>query len=118
KTLNTRIMMAIAGAKVAHHATGNEKFLATYERLIDQFGVRGLKTFRVGKGFDDAEHVFCHLDNLFRIETDPELLAAYGVVADALWEQHKYDGQSLFTYIYYHIRPEAPGKEEALQQAH
>jgi len=117
KTLNTRIMMAIAGAKVAHHATGKKKFLDMYNALIDEFGVRGLKSFRVGKGFDDAEHVFCHLENLFRIEDDPELLAAYRVVADALWANHKDDAQSLFTYIYYAIAPDAPDKQKALSEA-
>ncbi len=117
KTLNTRIMMAIAGAKYAHHATGKEKFLKTYQQLIQQYGVRGLKTFRAGKDFDDAEHVFCHLENLFRIEKDPELLAAYRVVLDELWKIHKDDGQSLFTYIYMSLTPDAPGREKALQEA-
>jgi len=118
KTLNTRIMMAIAGAKVAHHATGNPKFKEAYDKLIDQYGVRGLKAFKVEKGFDDAEHVFCHLENLFRIETDPELLAAYRVVLDALWANHKDDAQSLFTYIYMSLTPDAPDREQALRDAH
>lgn len=117
ETLNTRIMMAIAGAKVAYHATGNDKYNRAYQKLIDQYGVRGLKEFRVGKGFDDAEHVFCHLENLFRIEKDPELLAAYRVVLDALWENHKNDAQSLFTYIYVSLTPDAPNREQALRDA-
>jgi len=117
KTLNTRIMMAIAGAKVAHHATGKDKYKEAYEKLIGQYGVRGLKKFKVGKGFDDAEHVFCHLENLFRIEKDPELLAAYRVVLDALWENHKNDAQSLFTYIYTSLTPDAPNREQALRDA-
>lgn len=117
KTLNTRIMMAIAGAKVAHHATGKKKFEQIYERLVNQYDVRNLSSFRAEKDFDDAEHVFCHLENLFRIETDPELLKAYGIIADSLWEKHKDDGQSLFTYIYFSIRPDAPGKEKALKEA-
>ncbi|MCP4644228.1 MAG: hypothetical protein GY851_27545 [bacterium] len=117
KTLDTRIMMAIAGAKVAHHATGKEKFLAAYNQLIDQYGVRGMTEFKAGKDFDDAEHVFCHLETLFRIETDPELLAAYRVVADGLWANHQGDAQSLFTYIYYAIAPDAAGKEQALKEA-
>ncbi len=118
KTLNTRVMMAIAGAKVAHHATGKQKFRDTYDRLLEQFGVRGMTNFTAGKDFDDAEHVFCHLENLFRIETDAELLDAYGIVADALWANHKNDAHSLFTYIYYSIRPDAFGKEQALAEAH
>lgn len=117
KTLNTRIMMAIAGAKVAHHATGDTKFKAVYDRLIGQYGVRELEKFETEKDFDDAEHVFCHLENLFRIEDDPELLAAYRVVADGLWANHVNDAQSLFTYIYYGIAPDAPGKDKALQEA-
>ncbi|MFA7693056.1 MAG: hypothetical protein WCX86_09180 [Candidatus Hydrogenedentales bacterium] len=116
KTLNMRIMMAIAGAKTAHHATGDPKYLAMYERLIDQFGLRTLHSLSTEKDFDDAEHVFCHLENLFRIEKDPELLAAYGVVADALWANHKDDGQTLFTYIYFSLRPDAPHREKALRE--
>lgn len=117
KTLNTRIMMAIAGAKVAHHATGKEKFKAAYDRLIKQFGVRGLKKFKTEKNFDDHEHVICHLETLFRIEKDPELRAAYRVVADAIWAHHTDDAQSLFTYIYYAIAPDAPDREKALADA-
>lgn len=116
KTLNTRIMMAIAGAKTAHHATGDPKYQAMYERLITQFGVRGLKAFTTEKDFDDAEHVFCHLENLFRMETDPELLAAYRVVLDGLWANHKDDAQTLFTYIYMSLTPNAPDRDKALRE--
>jgi len=115
--LNTRVMMAIAGAKVAHHATGKEKFKKVYDQLLDQYGVRSLEAFETGKGFDDAEHVFCHLDLLFRIEDDPELLAAYRKVADGLWKNHKDDAQSLFTYIHYAIAPDAAEREKALKEA-
>ena len=117
KTLNTRVMMAIADAKVAHHATGKEKFKKVYEQLLAQYHVRDLKEFRSSKNFDDGEHVFCHLENLFRIETDPELLAAYRKVADGLWANHKGDAHSLFTYIYCAIAPDAPGREQALREA-
>lgn len=117
KTLDTRVMMAIAGAKVAHHATGNPKYEAVYNRLLEQFGVRGLETFKTEKDFDDAEHVFCHLENLFRIEKDPELLAAYRKVLEGLWANHKNDAQSLFTYIYMSLTPDAPGREKALEEA-
>ena len=117
KTLNTRVMMAIAGAKVAHYATGKKKFKRVYDQLLDQYNVRSLKVFNTGKDFDDAEHVFCHLDLLFRIETDPELLEAFRKVADGLWKNHKDDAQSLFTYIYYAIAPDAPEKEKALGEA-
>jgi len=117
RTLNTRVLMAIAGAKVAHHATGQAKFRQVYDRLIEQYGVRQLRAFQMEKDFDDAEHVFCHLDLLFRIEQDPELLAAFRCVADGLWANHRHDAQSLFTYIYYRLAPDAEGRDEALREA-
>ncbi|MDX9971950.1 MAG: hypothetical protein RBU21_03060 [FCB group bacterium] len=117
RTLNTRIMMAIAGAKVAHHATGNEKFKKVYDQLCAQYDIRGLKEFKPGKSFDDAEHVFCHLENLFRMEKDPELLAGFRVVLNGLWDNHKNDGQSLFTYIYLSLTPDAADRDKALRDA-
>lgn len=117
KTLNTRVMMAIAGAKYAHHATGKEKFQTVYQRLIDEYGVRNLETFVAEKDFDDAEHVLCHLEVLMRIEEDAELRRAYRIVADGLWASHTEDAQSLFTYIYYGLAPDAPEKEQRLQEA-
>ena len=71
--------------------TGKAKFDAVYQRLLSQYRVRELKAFKTEKDFDDAQHVFCHLDNLFRIEKDPELLAAYRVVMEALWQNHQND---------------------------
>ncbi|HOZ49366.1 MAG TPA: hypothetical protein PLO37_21265 [Candidatus Hydrogenedentes bacterium] len=117
KTLNTRIMMAIAQAKYGHYVSGEERFKAMYDRLLDQFGVRGLESFKTDKDFDDAEHVFSHLENLFRIEKDPELLAAYRKVADGLWANHKDDAQSLFTYIYANIAPDMADRDKALREA-
>lgn len=117
KTLNMRIMMAIAGAKVAHHVTGNQKFEDMYDLLVEKYGIRHLKPFKTEKDFDDAEHVFCHLENLFRIETDPELLAGYRVVLEALWANHAADAQSLFTYIYMSLTPNAPDREKSLNEA-
>jgi len=121
KTPNLRIIMAAAGLKVASHATGDAKFDRAYERLVEQYGFKKLEKFpermRRRFGHDDAEHVFCHLSTLFRIEKDPELLRFYKLVADALWENHKDDAQSLFTYIYFGLFPDAPGKDEALKEA-
>ena len=102
RTLNTRIMMAISAAKIAHHVTGKEKFLAAYEDLLGRYGVRELKAFRGGEDYDDAHHVFAHLDLLQRIEKGPKLRAAYGIVADGMW-QHSAD----------HVQPES-GDEAAL----
>ncbi|MCK5862125.1 MAG: hypothetical protein KAH38_06550 [Candidatus Hydrogenedentes bacterium] len=117
ETLDMRIMMAIAGAKTAYHATGDSKYQAAYEKLLTQYKVRGLTDFVTEKDFDDGEHVLNHLENLFRIENDPELLAAYRVILEAIWANHKADAQSLFTYIYMGITPDAPGRDAALKQA-
>ncbi len=117
KTLTTRIMMAIAGAKVAHHATGDAKFKKVYDDLTTRYGVRTIKTFETEKDFDDAEHVLCHIENLFRLETDPELLAGYRVVMNGLWANHKDDNQSLFNYIYASLTPDAPDKDKILKDA-
>lgn len=117
KTLNTRVFMAIAGARVAYHATGKEKFKKVFDRLVDQYGLKELKRFKTDKSFDDDEHVFSHLDLLWRIETDAALRAAYRKVADGLWANHKNDAQSLFSYIYFNLAPDAPEKEKALREA-
>ncbi len=117
-TLNTRILMAIAGAKYAHYVTGEEKFKETHDKLIEQYGVRGLKSFAYEKSFDDGEHVFCHLENLLNIEEDPELLKAYRVVIDTMWKTHRDDGQSLFTYIYAGVTPDAKDMDKPMEQAH
>lgn len=116
-SVNTRTLMAIAGAKYAHYVTGKEKFKAAYDDLIKRTGLRGMKVFPYDKGFDDAEHCFCHLENLLNIEEDPELRAAYRLALDTMWEKHKGDGQSLFTYIYAGLTPDAEGMEKPMAQA-
>jgi len=118
KTPNTRIIMAAAGLKVAHHATGKQKFADVYEKLVTQYNFRTWRDEIQGSdSFDDTDHVLQHLENLFRIETDPQLRGFYRHVADTLWEAHKNDKQSLFNYIYYGLVPDAPGKEQALKDA-
>jgi len=115
--LDTRILMAIAGAKYAHAVTGKEKFKKAYDTLVERTGLRGLRVFPYEKDWDDAEHCFCHLENLMRIETDPELIKGYRVVLDTMWAQAKDDGQSLFTYIYAGLTPNAPEMELPMKQA-
>jgi len=121
KTPNLRVIMAAAGLKAAHHITGDRRFAELYEDLVEQYGFRRWEAFpqrlRKRYGHDDAEHVFGHLDNLFRQEKDEELLGFYRKVLDALWENHKDDRQSLFTYVYLSLTPEYPEKERALKEA-
>lgn len=117
RTLNTRVMMAISAARIAHHVTGKEKFLQAFEDLVSRYRVRELAEFRTNKGYDDAHHVFAHLDILHRIEKDSAMRAAYAKIADGLWKHYAEEGHSHFTYIYYHLRPDAPGKKKALRAA-
>ena len=117
KVLDTRILMAIAGAKYAHYVTGKEKFKAAHDAIIEKCGMRRMRTFAYGKGFDDGEHCFCHLENLLSIEEDPELRAAYRLVLDAMWGKHQGDGQALFTYIYAGLTPDTPDMKKPLEEA-
>lgn len=118
RTPNTRIIMAAAGLKVAHHATGKQKFADAYEKLVTQYDFRRWRGDIGGSNsFDDTDHVMQHLENLLRVEKDPQLLEFYRHVADELWKAHQYDKQSLFNYIYYGLFPDAPGKEQALKDA-
>lgn len=118
KTPNTRIVMAAGGFKVAHQATGKQKFADAYEKLVTQYGFRTWrKDIEGSDSFDDADHVFQHLENLLRLEKDPQLVEFYRHVANELWKAHENDRQSLFTYIYYALSPDAPGKDEALRGA-
>ncbi len=118
KTPNSRIIMAAHALKVAHHATGKKKYAELYEKLITQYQFRTWREEVSGvQGFDDGHHIIQDLENLFRIEEDPKLKEFYRHVADRLWEAHKNDKQSLFTYIYFSLVPDAPGKEKALEGA-
>jgi photosystem II stability/assembly factor-like uncharacterized protein len=118
KTPNTRIIMAAAGLRVAHHATGKQKFADLYEKLVTQYSFRTWrKDISGSRGFDDPDHVLQHLENMFRIEEDRQLREFYRHVADKLWADHVHDKQALFNYIYYGLVPDAPGKEQALEDA-
>jgi photosystem II stability/assembly factor-like uncharacterized protein len=103
RTPNLRTIMAIHGVKVAEHICGDRKFADKYEELVTRFGYRDRTTFAVPPprtDFDDAEHVFGDLDNLFRMETDAGLLRFYGAVLDALWEAHKHDRCAFYCYLF------------------
>ncbi len=121
RTPNLRVIMAAAGLKAAHHITGDKRFAEVYEDLVEQYGFRRWERFpqrmRKRYGHDDAEHVFGHLDNLFRQENDDELLHFYRKVLDAIWENHKDDRQSLFTYVYLSLTPDYPEREKVLKEA-
>ncbi|MBN1342016.1 MAG: hypothetical protein JXQ73_05010 [Phycisphaerae bacterium] len=119
KTPTMPVIMVAAGLKVAHVATGKEKFAKLYEKIVTQFGFRKRTQFRRFSRLDadDAEHVFCHLDNLLSMEKDPELIRFYRVVLDALWASHGKSKCPLFNYIYVSLTPNAPDRDRALADA-
>ncbi len=119
KTPTMPVLMVAAGLKVAHAATGKDKFARLYEKIVTQYGFRSRTRFRRFSRLDtdDAEHVFCHLDNLMNLEKDPKLLAFYRVVLDALWESHKRSKCPLFNYIYLGLTPKAVDRGKYLADA-
>jgi hypothetical protein len=119
KTPNLRIIMAAAGLKVAHFATGKEKFNQQYEKLVTQFGFRTRTSFPKSTPLDtdDGEHVFCHMDNLFAMEKDPKLLAFYRAVLEGMWAGHKQSKCPLFNYIYMSLTPNATDRQKYLDDA-
>jgi len=103
RTPNLRTIMAAHGLKAAHYICGDGKFADKYAELVNRFGFRQRTTFEVPPprtDFDDAEHVFGDLDNLFRMETDPLVLRFYKAVLDALWEVHQHDRCAFYCYLY------------------
>jgi len=104
RTPNLRVIMVTSCLKTAYHITGDEKFNRKYLELVEQYGYRTAKSYHAPPkytDFDDAEHVFGDLDNMFRQEKDPQLLAFYHMVLEALWEVHKDDGQAYYNYMYH-----------------
>jgi photosystem II stability/assembly factor-like uncharacterized protein len=118
KTPNTRIIMAASALRTAHHVTGKQLYLDKYTELTDQYQFRTWRKPIEGRtGFDDGQHVLQHMENMLRIEKDPELLGFYEHVTRDLWDAHRHDRQSTFNYIFYGNFPDDPGKEEALADA-
>jgi len=103
RTPDLRTVMVTSCLKTAYHITGDEKFNREYQRLAEQYGYRKRTTFPAAPRrteFDDTEHVLGDLDNMFRMEKDPELLRFYRAVLDAIWESNTDDGQAYYTFMY------------------
>jgi len=104
RTPNLRVIMVTSCLQTAYHITGDDKFNRKYLELVEQYGYRTAKSFSAPArytDFDDAEHVFGDLDNMFRQERDPGLLAFYRLVLEALWAVHQDDGQAYYSYMYH-----------------
>ena len=117
RSLNARVMMAISAARIAYHVTGKQKFKRAFDDLAERYSLRDFQVFRTNKNYDDTHHVLAHLDLLVRIEDDVELGESYRRVADRIYPFFQNEGHSHFTFIYYHLRPDASGKEAALRNA-
>ncbi len=118
RTPSLNVVMALSALRIAHHFTGKAKFLQAHERLAKQYGVRGYTGPVLGvQGFDDANHVYHHLEVLAQIEKDDAMCAFYRHVAQQMWQAHQRDKCPLYTYVHFSLFPDTPGKQEALQGA-
>jgi hypothetical protein len=118
KTPDLRTIMVTSCLKIAYHITGDEKFNRAYQKLVDQYGYRKRTTFPAAPRrteFDDTEHVLGDLDNMFRMEKDPELLRFYRAVLEAIWESNKDDRQAYYTFM--HCAISGQRDEQRLQAA-
>ncbi len=118
RTPSLNVVMALSALRIAEHLTGKAKFRDAFERLAKQYGVRGYTGRVLGvESFDDANHVYHHLEVLMRIEKDEAMRAFYRHVAMQMWQAHSRDRCPLYTYIHFALFPDTPGKEDALAGA-
>ncbi|MGQ9542069.1 MAG: hypothetical protein ACUVTY_13400 [Armatimonadota bacterium] len=118
RTPSLNVVMALSALRIAEHLTGKARFREAFEQLAKQYKVRGYTGTVLGvESFDDCNHVYHHLEVLMRIEKDEAMRAFYQHVAQQMWQAHQRDKCPLYTYIYFSLFADTPGKEEALQGA-
>jgi len=91
--------------KVAHHITGEQRFLDGYRDLIDAHhyldNVRGGVCLELGGDPQYDDHLaFLVWYPLLELEEDPELAALYREAVRADWEKSRLEANVLFNYIY------------------
>ncbi len=118
RTPSLNVVMALSALRIAQHLTGKPKFRDAFERLAKQYSVRGYTGPVLGvESYDDANHVYHHLEVLMRIERDEAMRAFYRHVAMQMWQAHERDRCPLYTYIHFALFPDTHGKEQALAGA-
>jgi len=115
-------MMVTNSLKIAHYITGRKVFDDLYQKYVKQFGYRDIKELTpedLGMhrrhDHDDTEHVLGGLYLMVHLEDDPELLSFYRLAAEAIYENHRDDHQTLFDYFYKAITGKGIDEEKALE---
>ncbi|PWL55934.1 MAG: hypothetical protein DBY36_00655 [Clostridiales bacterium] len=100
------LLMAMAGAKMLFHVTGDQRFGDLYEHLCSRLGVEKYQTpeaiaanGQLRRDHDDAEHTFADLFVLDRIEEDPVKRGFYRAYLEQLWNIFKDDLMTPFNFF-------------------
>jgi hypothetical protein len=113
--------MLLPDLLIAHHVTGNPRYLDFYRRVVARFrdnpdplGERGpFSLERLARVNHSSEgQAYEALYNLIRYEHDPALVKLYRPLVDDLWEMNWMEGNPLFTWMTLSLLPEyrAPTK--------
>lgn len=106
-------MELLSFLKTAAHVTGDVKYEKKYKEMALGMGYARLATryreLREELNYSDEELAMLSFYNLFRYETDPNLLSRYYRPAlDAWWENMLREENPLWTFIFAMAQPAAP----------
>jgi hypothetical protein len=111
-------LFLLADLLIAHHITGEARYIELYRKVIDRFKGNGEpaadRPANAGAGSPQRRRMdhssqgqsYESLYNLIRYEKDPELLARYRLWVSTMWETNWFEGNSLFTYIALALLPQ------------
>ncbi len=89
---------------VTHHLTGEARYLAAYDRLIDREGYLSiatqLKELREEINYSDEELAMLPFYTVFRYEKNAGRLALYRQALDAWWQNIQREKNPLWMFIY------------------
>lgn len=89
---------------ITHHITGDARYLAEYDRLIDREGYLDLAgrllELREEINYSDEELAMLPFYTVFRYEKNPKRLQAYGEALDAWWQNIRRERNPLWMFIY------------------
>ncbi len=121
-------LMLLPDLLIAHHITGDDRYLLKYQQVVKRFKDNPEPDRRGGE--DEQQRLartnhssegqsYEALYNLLRYEQDPELVAIYRRWLLALWDRNWREGNSLFTYMTLALLPDyrvptSPGASRSL----
>lgn len=115
-------LMATSELKVAAVVTGKQAYADMYEDLVEKYKYREYADLPVedllesigGRGYDDPDHCFNHLENMMEMEEDETLLRFYRKFSEALWEVHKDDRQAFYNMLHGEVIDEKVKPEDVV----